>query len=116
MGYPRTLRFLRQSGTMGLVDASRFAASLSYSFGEYVSVIASDPVENPYYEWWYGGVLWQVGRVLPLDMCDNLGLEAPPARGIVEISAEMAEDKRRLEAERSRKIEMFRSRRAGHEA
>jgi hypothetical protein len=30
------------------------AASLSYTFGEYVSVISSDPVENPYYEWWCG--------------------------------------------------------------
>ena len=116
MGYPRTLRFLRQSGTMGLGDASRFAASLSYSFGEYVSVISSDPVENPYYEWWSGGVLWQVGRVPPPEMRDRLGLEAPPERGIVEITAEIAEDRRRLEAERSRKVEMARSRRAGHGA
>ena len=97
-------------------DASRFAASLSYTFGEYVSVISSDPVENPYYEWWYGGVLWQVGRVPPPEMKDKLGLEAPPERGIVEISAEMVEDRQRLETERSRKVEMARSRRAGHGA
>jgi hypothetical protein len=101
---------------MGLSDASRFAASLSYTFGEYVSVISSDPVENPYYEWWCTGVLWQVGRVPPPEMRDNLGLETPPERGIVEISAEMAENKRRLEAERSRKVEMYRSKRAGRVA
>ena len=116
VGYPRTLRFLHQSGTMGLRDASRFAAALSYSLGEYVSVISSDPAENPYYEWWYSGFLWQVGCVPPPGMRDNLGLEAPPERGIVEMSAEMAEDRRRLEAERLRKVEMYRSQRAGHGA
>jgi hypothetical protein len=101
---------------MGLSDATRFAASLSYSFGEYVSVISSDPVENPYYEWWYAGALWRVGRIPAPDMRDKHGIEAPPERGIVEISAEMVEDRRRLEAERARKIEMYRSRGAGHGA
>jgi hypothetical protein len=42
-GYPRSLRFPRRSGTMGLGDALGFAVSLSYSFGEYVSLISSDP-------------------------------------------------------------------------
>ena len=116
VGYPPTLHFLRQSGTMGLIDAARFAASLSFSFGEYVSVISSDPIENPYYEWWYAGALWRVGRVPPPDMRDKLGLEAPPERGIVEESVEVAEDKRRRNAEKSRKIEMYRGKRAGHGA
>ena len=95
-------------------DASRFAASLSSTFGEYVSVISSDPVENPYYEWWCGGVLWQVGRVSPPEMRDRLGLETPPDREIVEITAEIAEDRRRPQAEKTRKVDMARSRRAGH--
>jgi hypothetical protein len=116
VGYPPTLRFLHQSGTLGLRDASRFAAAISYALGEYVSVISSDPVDNPYYEWWYAGALWRVGCVPPPEMRDNLGLESPPERGIVEMSAEMAEDRRRLEAERSRKVEMARSRTAGHGA
>jgi hypothetical protein len=61
VGYPPTLRFIYQSGTMGLRDASLFAGALSYVKGAYVSVIAADPIEEPYYEWWYAGVLWGVG-------------------------------------------------------
>jgi hypothetical protein len=101
---------------MGLGDASRLAASLSCTFGEYVSVISSDLAENPYYEWWCGGVLWQVGRVPPPEMRVKLGLDAPSERGIVEINTDMAEDSRRLEAERSRRVEMARNRRTRYGA
>ena len=114
VGYPPTLRFLRQSGTMGLGDASRFACSLSFSFGECVSVISSEPVENPHYEWWYAGTLWRVGLVPPPEMKDKPGLEAPPDRGLVEESGEAAEDRRRRDAEKSRKVELYRRERAGY--
>ncbi len=68
VGYPPTLRFIYQSGTMGLRDASLFAGALSFARGEYVSVIATDPFEEPYYEWWFAGVLWSTGRVPPINV------------------------------------------------
>jgi hypothetical protein len=89
---------------MGLRDASRFAAALSYSLGEYVSVISSDPIEHPYYEWWYAGALWRIGAVPPPEKPELGGLSDPPQRGIVEESAEAAEDRQRRAAEKSRKI------------
>jgi hypothetical protein len=49
VGYPPTLRFRYQSGPMGLRDASRYAAALSYAMGEFVSVIATEPNEETYY-------------------------------------------------------------------
>jgi hypothetical protein len=91
-----------------LGDASRFAASLSYTFGEYVSVISSDPPRKSILRVVVWGVLWQVGRVPPPDMRDKLGLEAPPERGIVEESVEAAEDKRRRAAEKTREIAVYR--------
>jgi len=104
VGYPPTLRFLHQSGTMGLRDASRFAAALSYSLGEYVSVISSDPGEYPYYEWWYAGALWRIGAVPPPDITENIGLVDVPERALVEESAEAAEDRRRRAAQKSTKM------------
>ena len=93
---------------MGLRDASRYAAALSYSMGEYVSVISSGPVENPYYEWWYAGALWRIGRVPLPERSENCGLTDVPERGLVEETAEAAEDRQRRAVEKSRKIAMLR--------
>lgn len=102
VGYPSTLRFRYQSGTMGLRDASRYAAALSYAMGEYVSVIAADPIEEPYYEWWYAGTLWRIGLVPP-PRPEESGLTEVAEREIVEEGAEAAEDRRLRSVERSRR-------------
>jgi hypothetical protein len=44
----------------------------------------------------------------PPGIRDKLGLEGPPVRGIVEESAEAAEESRRRDAEKSRKVELYR--------
>jgi len=93
---------------MGLRDASRYAAALSYSMGEYVSVISAGSVENPYYEWWYAGALWRIGRVPLPEGSENCGLTDVPERGLVEETAESAEDRQRRAVEKSRKIAMLR--------
>jgi hypothetical protein len=103
VGNPPTLRFLYQSAAMRFRDASRFAAALSYAMGAYVSVIASEPNEEAYYEWWFAGALWQVGLV-PRERLENSGLTEVPQRELVEESAEMAEDKRRRSVEKSKRF------------
>jgi len=50
---------------MGFRDASRYAAALSCALAEYISVIATDPIEEPYYEWWHAGTLWVTGHAAP---------------------------------------------------
>lgn len=57
------LRVVYHSRSLGLRDASRFAAALSYARGTYVSVVPAEPDKEKYQEWWYAGAIWDSGSV-----------------------------------------------------
>ena len=61
-----SLRLYYQSGLMGLRDASRFAAALSYSRGTYVSVTPGEPDKEKHREWWLAGRMHNSGSVPPI--------------------------------------------------
>jgi hypothetical protein len=65
LGGPEQIRPVYQSQPMCLLDASKFAAALSYARGANVEV-TSDTSGETYCEWWYAGSLWKSVYVPPI--------------------------------------------------